>query len=61
MNEEKFSNFLSELDKLQHKYGIRIGTKYEHEIDYDYEENPYLSGTVTSLVLIDQEGNEYEF
>lgn len=55
---DKLREFLLELKQLQEKYGIKINSNYEEEIDYDYEENPYVSSVKSYLVFTDENGNE---
>ena len=56
MDKKKARKFLEEVRKLEEKYGVRIASGYEEEIDYDYEENPYVIGINSFLVLVDEEG-----
>lgn len=58
MDKNKAREFIKELNKLEEKYGFRIASSYEEEIDYDYEESPYVSGVHSYLTLIDEEGIE---
>lgn len=56
--EDKLWRFYREMKVLSKKYGINISSRTTEEIDYDYEENPYVSGYSDSLVLTDRDGNE---
>lgn len=61
MDKEKAKQFIKELKQLQKKHGIQITSTYEEEIDYDYEESPYISGVQSYMLLIDNDGNEVIF
>lgn len=56
MDKKKAREFLAELSRLEEKYGMHLTTDYEEEIDYDYEESPYVSGIHSYLVVVDKEG-----
>lgn len=56
--EDRLWKFHRELEILSKKYGISISSRSTEEIDYDYEENPYISGYSDCLVLSDKDGNE---
>lgn len=58
MDKKKARKFLAELNKLQEKYGFQIASNYEEEIEYDYDENPYVGSVSSYLVLVDEEGFE---
>lgn len=58
MDKEQFKQFLKELHQLEDKYGIYISASYEETIDYDYDEESYVSGVAAHLVFSDSEGNE---
>lgn len=58
---DKLNEFLNDLKQLQEKYGIKIYSGYDEEIDYDYEENPYVSGVNSYLVFSDDNGNEVTY
>lgn len=57
MNKEKLKEFLKELNQLEKKYGIYISADYREEIDYDWDEEPYVGGIDAYLVFSDKEGN----
>lgn len=61
MNEETLREFAKEIKAIQNKYGIFISSSYEEEIDYDWEENPYISGCQSFVTFVDAEGYEVEF
>ena len=50
--------FHKELVNLTKKFGISISARSEEEIDYDYDEEPYVSGISDYIALSDAEGNE---
>ncbi|WP_440110100.1 hypothetical protein [Paenibacillus sp. QZ-Y1] len=56
--EDMLWDFHNELVGLSKKFGISIHARSEEEIDYDYEEEPYVSGIGDYVVLSDAEGNE---
>ena len=58
MDKEKLQQFLMDLNKLENKYEIYISSTYDEELNYDYEENPYVSGVSSQLVFSDKDGNE---
>lgn len=58
MDKKKAREFLKELEKLQEKYGLQISSNYEQEIDYDYEESPYVSGVNSYITIVDKDGFE---
>jgi hypothetical protein len=58
MDKKKAKEFIEELNKLQEKFGLHISSTYVEEIDYNYEEEPYVSGVSSHLVLVDGEGFE---
>lgn len=58
MDKKKAKEFIEELNKLQEKFGIHIVSDYTEEIDYNYEEEPYVSGVSSCLILVDTEGFE---
>ncbi|MDE1407084.1 hypothetical protein NSQ93_22145 [Bacillus sp. FSL W8-0445] len=57
MNKEKLKEFLKELNQLEKKYDIYISADYREEIDYDWDEEPYVGGIDAYLVFSDEEGN----
>jgi hypothetical protein len=61
MNKEKVKRFVKEFKALQDKYGIHIAPTYEEEIDYDWNEEPYVSGVQSYLLLVDEDGNTLNF
>lgn len=58
MDKENLKQFLRELNMLEKKHGIHIIAEYEETVDYDWDEEPYVSGTSAYLVFIDKEGNQ---
>lgn len=58
MNKNKFDMFLKELQELENKYGISISAGYEEEIDYTWDEEPYVSRVQAHLIFTDSDGNE---
>lgn len=58
MNKEKFKQFLKDLKQLEEKHGIYISASYEEEIDYNWDEEPYVSGVQAVLMYYDNNGNE---
>ncbi|AZV43574.1 hypothetical protein BAOM_2965 [Peribacillus asahii] len=58
MNKEKLKEFIRELNRLQEKHGIYISAGYDEMIDYNWDEEPYVSGVQSYLVFSDKEGNE---
>ncbi|MCP1184990.1 hypothetical protein [Paenibacillus sp. 1781tsa1] len=56
--EDVLWDFHRELVSLSKKFGISIHARSREEIDYDYEEGPYVSGISDYIVLSDAEGNE---
>lgn len=51
---DKLEQFFEEFKALQNKYGILVSSDYEEHIDYDWEEEPYVSGVSSFLVLYDK-------
>lgn len=60
MNDEQLRQFVKELKALQNKYGIFITSSYEEEIDYDWDEQPYISGVQSFVEFIDSEGQKIQ-
>jgi hypothetical protein len=58
MNKEKLECFINELSQLQDKYGIYVSADYEEHIDYNWDEEPYVSGVTAYLIYRDKDGNE---
>lgn len=58
MNKEKLKQFLKELSQLEKKYGIFVAASYEENIDYNWDEEPYVSGVSAYLIFSDKDGNE---
>lgn len=58
MNKKKAREFVDELNKLQEKFGFRLGANYEEDIDYDYEGNMCAIGGNIHLNITDEEGFE---
>lgn len=56
INSQKIVSFISELEKLEEKYGVHLSSSYEEEVDYDYDELPYTSGVRSHLVVSDESG-----
>jgi len=45
---------MTEIIKLEKKYSLKLIPMYEQDVDYDYEETPYLS-TITPYIAIENE------
>lgn len=58
MNKEKLKLFLKELAELQEKHGIYVSATYEEHVDYNWDEEPYVSGVSAYLIFSDTDGNE---
>jgi hypothetical protein len=58
LDKEKLKHFLIELKQLEVKYGIYISASYEESIDYNWDDEPYVSGIGAYLVFSDNDGNE---
>lgn len=54
MEREKLQQFFNEFNALQEKYGIKVLSDYEEHIDYNWDEEPYVSGVESYLVLYNQ-------
>lgn len=50
---EKLNNFFEEFKALQQKYSVFVSSDYDEQIDYDWEEEPYVSGISSYLVIYD--------
>jgi hypothetical protein len=50
----KVKEFVTEIIKLEKKYGLKLIPMYEQDVDHDYEETPYLS-TITPYIAIENE------
>lgn len=61
MDKEKFERFLEELHQLEDKHGIHIEAGYEEVLDYNWDEEPYVSGVTACLMFTDKDGNEINF
>lgn len=57
MTEDEVEDFLDELSQLQKKYGIYVESEIVEDWDYDYDDNAYLNGVDSYLVLEDGNGN----
>lgn len=51
MDKEKIQQFFNEFNALQQKYGIKVLSDYEEQIDYNWDEEPYVSGIESYLAL----------
>jgi hypothetical protein len=58
MDKEKLKQFIKELNQLEEKHGIYVIAGYEETIDYNWDEEPYVSGVAAHLIYTDKEGNE---
>jgi L-lysine 2,3-aminomutase len=58
MNKEKLKGFLKELKQLEDKYEIRISSSCVEMIDFDWADEPFISGISSQLVFSDENGNE---
>lgn len=56
MKKSKYEMFIEELNILQEKYNIYIQADYEEEIDYNWDEEPYVSGVHCYLAYYDSDG-----
>jgi hypothetical protein len=53
VDKQKLLQFFKEFNELQEKYGIRVSADYEEKIDYNWDEEPYVCGVESYLVLYD--------
>lgn len=53
---EKVKKFIEALSLLEMEHGIHISADYEEEIDYGWEEDPYISGVRPFLIYVDEQG-----
>lgn len=51
MNKDKIKQFFDEFNALQEKYRIRVLAEANEVYDYNYDEEPYVSGYNTYLTL----------
>ena len=51
MDKIKIKQFFDEFNALQEKYGIRVQPDHKELIDYDWDEEPYVSGIDDYLTL----------
>lgn len=58
MDKQKARAFLKAIAAVEKEYGFCLAAGYEENIDYDYEDSPYVSGITSHLVVIDEKGNE---
>lgn len=56
MKQKQFEQFEKELQALQEKYNIYIHADYEEDVDYTWEEEPYVMGVTAYLAYYDAEG-----
>lgn len=58
IDKRKLESFLRELVALEEKHGIYIGADYEETLDYNWDEEPYISSISVYLIFTDKDGNE---
>lgn len=59
--EDNLQKFFYEFNVLQEKYGIRVLADHREHIDYDRDEEPYISGISSYLTLYDKNDKKLAF
>lgn len=58
MDKEKIQQFFDEFIALQEKYGVRLYPDCEEVIDYNWDEEPYVSGVTAYMTLYNSNGTK---
>lgn len=57
IDDQTLEKFKNEFEELQKKYGIYVIADHEEQIDYNWNEEPYVSGIQSFLTYRDSEDN----